>query len=257
LAPRFFIDCSKLDTVCILMLSLPCAMLAAAVVFRRYGAHQVEYMTRETVPVWCIFAFFIHLALHLALLIIIVECIDVDESVAHDEMKHAPYEKVASETPYNWFNTNYAHCLRSKYLNKDGGAWCIPVAAGREYLLEKAPELGLFFEGEDLRSRAGSTMADDLSFMAAQAASKARDAAHRLHVPNNWVEPGATTGVEPGAAVNSATQSASLPSLPSLEPKAEAKAEAKAKAKGKAKAAAPEPEPAPKPKAKAKGKASQ
>merc|ERR1719198_1149280 len=50
LAPRFFEDDHRLDDCVIMMLSIPCGLLAAAVVFRKYGAHEDLHMTRNTVP---------------------------------------------------------------------------------------------------------------------------------------------------------------------------------------------------------------
>jgi len=150
LAPRFFVDTHKLDVFCTVMLSIPCAMLAAAVVYRKYGAHKDPYMTRDSVPVWCFVAFFVHLVVHLVIFRYIAFRIDTRElHLEEDDDKHAPYEQVAKEVPYNWFNTNHVQCLRSKYVNRHRPIWCIPAKHGREYLLRKAPELGLFYETKE------------------------------------------------------------------------------------------------------------
>jgi len=148
LCPRFFLDDNKLADFSVMSLSFPCALLAAAVVFRTYGSQDDPYLTRETVPVWCFFAFFIHLGFHLSTFMILMEVIKTDEVEHADEedCSASTYEEVAQVTPHNWFNTNYVHCLRSKYVKKDEPTWCIPVKHGREYLIRKAPELGLFYE---------------------------------------------------------------------------------------------------------------
>jgi len=151
LCPRFFEDDNRLDDAVIMMLSGPCALLAAAVVFRSYGAHEElagSHMTRENAPIWCFFAFFIHLAFHLSAFCLIIARVSVnltDEEGQHSD-KDLSYEDAAGDTAFNWFNTNYVHCLRSKCIHKDSPVWCIPAKAGREYLIKREPKLGLFFE---------------------------------------------------------------------------------------------------------------
>jgi len=179
LSPRAWMDDNVMDDFCIMMLSVPCACLAAAVVFRKYGAHNDPNLSRDSVPVWCFIAFFLHLAFHMACYLVILARIKVtDSAVEGSEDKHPCYPNVAGETAYNWFNTNYVHCLRSKYIYKDGPAWCIPAKLGREYLLRRNAKLGLYYEAEQTLQEASAR--EDLKDLAGVAKNKALSAGHTL-----------------------------------------------------------------------------
>jgi hypothetical protein len=162
LAPRTWNDAPIVDIASTMLLSVPCALLAAAVVFRRYGAHNSE-LTRNSVPAACSVAFFAHLVIHLPSMWLIRNKFRapkvLDQLLEEREHLMPRYEKVGSKYPFNHFNVNWVQCLRSKYLWRDGddGPWCVPASLGRDHLLKHAPEVGCFFKVSDKkRSSFGS-----------------------------------------------------------------------------------------------------
>mmetsp|Transcript_70347 Transcript_70347/g.111213 ORF Transcript_70347/g.111213 Transcript_70347/m.111213 type:complete len:234 (+) Transcript_70347:2232-2933(+) len=150
------IETNLMDEYCTMMLSVPCALLASCVVFRRYGAHYKDF-SRDSIPLACVAAFFAHLALHICVIQWLIWENEKELRRKESEMmeKHhdlPTYEEFAHDHAFNHFNTNWVHCLRSKYIyqrSQPSDLWCIPARHGREYLLKKAPEFGQYYEMED------------------------------------------------------------------------------------------------------------
>lgn len=217
MTPRCFEEDSKLDDFSIMMLSLPCALLAAAVTFRKYGGHEDPHMTRDSVPIWCIVVFFMHLAVHLAAFIFILardkktndakeashastrERAGTSISLA-DMSQHVKYGQAAEDTAYNWFNTNLVHCLRSKYIYKNAPVWCVPAKCGREYLLMRHTELGLFYEAPD--SVAPLSFRSDFKTIAQDVRHHATDALQSLHMVKGKASPAAPSASSAGVGIH-------------------------------------------------------
>jgi hypothetical protein len=189
------IDTNLMDEYCTMMLAVPCALLAACVVFRRYGA-QYQDFSRSTVPLACVAAFFAHLAIHICIIQWLIgrnenelqrEEQEMNAKLNKDDLH--PYESIASHHAYNYFNTNLVHCLRSKYIyaTPDSTAWCIPARPGREYLLKKAPEFGQYYEM--VAPMVKSTMRDDMKQIRSEVEDHVKDVTDSLRSAADSISP--------------------------------------------------------------------
>lgn len=143
ISPRTFCGSSLMDNMGMLLLGFPSGLMASCVVFRLYGLH-VQEITSSSVQWDMLQAFALHTVLYVVAWMIISKMI----SRVEDPLQGKPYAETACGIACNWFNANYAHCLRTRYLHDmdEDDQWCVPFKVGREYLLEAAPNFGCYFE---------------------------------------------------------------------------------------------------------------
>mmetsp|Transcript_11327 Transcript_11327/g.21449 ORF Transcript_11327/g.21449 Transcript_11327/m.21449 type:complete len:1100 (-) Transcript_11327:128-3427(-) len=146
ISQRYYCSSHKLDNLGVIMLGFPSGLMASCVVFRLYGTH-VKDEVNQTVQYDMFYAFALHTVLYAAAYVLITKLIPT----YGDPVRGQPYAEACDGIPCNWFNANYIHCLRTRYIHdmdEDDQTWCVPFKIGREYLLQSAPKLGCYFKGE-------------------------------------------------------------------------------------------------------------
>jgi len=154
---------SSMDECVMYLMALPCGTLAGCLMFKAYGLTHVgyledmgRYMTGQIVGLemnrFSIFgyvaaAFIMHLIAHWVLLKKVVFPW-VDNNLKLEDEPQGIYEDLAKQKPANYFNTNPINCLRSKYIYKHNPP-CIYFSVGKEHLLKKNADIGLYFEVEE------------------------------------------------------------------------------------------------------------
>mmetsp|Transcript_64469 Transcript_64469/g.153898 ORF Transcript_64469/g.153898 Transcript_64469/m.153898 type:complete len:1034 (-) Transcript_64469:23-3124(-) len=140
---QFYFSCGWVDSIARRMLSIPCGILAACLVFQLYG---MGIGTEHSLWMWMALAFASHVVLHICLYDILVEN-SYPESQATQTKKHpieTSYYEVAKQVPGNWFTENPVHCLRSQFIHKHDPP-CMLYVKGKEYNLPKNEKLGLCY----------------------------------------------------------------------------------------------------------------
>jgi len=122
-------------------MAVPCALTAAAAVFKGYHIYWPEL---GGVPLLCVmgWAFFGHLAIHTA---IIRKIYGMKGS---HKISEEAYSQVAKHHPISWFSVNPVHCLRSKYI------WGheqpqVFYMQGKEHLQRENPTIHSYFEDKE------------------------------------------------------------------------------------------------------------
>lgn len=174
-----------MDAAAQYMATLPVGILAAALVFRMYGAKHdgflahldskelkaidighikevfFQSLTRHTIVWACFGAFVCHVFIHSALL----RAFSPRKSEESDDSLHTSieeleeiakqktktYPEVAKYFPDSFFTTNPVHCLRSKhkYTATDQPP-CPFFEVGKPYLIEPSPKLGVYYNYEEV-----------------------------------------------------------------------------------------------------------
>merc|ERR1712137_905669 len=136
----FYFSSGSMDKVAMKVMIIPCALLLVSSLFQ---AERLGYLniSCRTCLLLGVGHFFIHER-------VLSTCIKIWR-VREDYVENStPYETCARRQPSNWFNTNPVHCLRSKHLHGDFPA-CVYCVKGKEFLLQKNEQIGLFFEAEN------------------------------------------------------------------------------------------------------------
>mmetsp|Transcript_18052 Transcript_18052/g.56833 ORF Transcript_18052/g.56833 Transcript_18052/m.56833 type:complete len:145 (+) Transcript_18052:1-435(+) len=124
------------------LLSIPCGVLASAVMFQLHGLlPDSPLMARHSLWTLLAAALLLHISVHLLLLALAVRCFGGPQ---HKQAER-PYSEVALETPGNWFTCNPVHCLRSLYLHKHPRP-CIYYVKGKEAYLEVDEARGMYYK---------------------------------------------------------------------------------------------------------------
>lgn len=147
LTKRTEFDQDSMDQVVQWLTAIPCAMLGVAIVLRAQGATGIGLAALDVVQKRNLFfvagtVFVGHLMLHFAVLYLLVPYLAKRDVIARQSK---PYSEAASIEPCNWFTANAVHCLRSRYIYEHTPA-CFPYVGGKEYLMRKNPEQGLYYE---------------------------------------------------------------------------------------------------------------
>eukprot|EP00927_Polykrikos_kofoidii_P033090 TRINITY_DN2801_c0_g1_i1.p1 TRINITY_DN2801_c0_g1~~TRINITY_DN2801_c0_g1_i1.p1 ORF type:complete len:986 (+),score=102.74 TRINITY_DN2801_c0_g1_i1:73-3030(+) len=138
---RFYLASFSVESLMHKMLALPCAILASALAFHVLS-FDVQVMKNRNVFAWMAFAFVAHLVLHVFAITWLVPWLGGSEE---QMLTAVPYEEAAKRYPGNWFSTNPVHCLRSACLHHHSPP-CVYRIKGKEYVLRKNVQLGLFYE---------------------------------------------------------------------------------------------------------------
>jgi len=142
----FYMASGDVDAAAQRLLSLPCAVLASAVVYQLHGLVSERGGGFARVfgqNLWILLAatFILHIVVHLTLM---SWCINVFGHVKH-RLAARPYSEVARHWPGNWFTSNPVHCLRSQYLHHHEKP-CAYYIRGKEAYLEYDEAHGMYFK---------------------------------------------------------------------------------------------------------------
>jgi len=140
--PSFDYGSNDVDKYTQLMMIFPCSTLAACLVFKANCISEGFCFQGYSVLYVVVGAAVAHALLHLLCLKVIVPVIG---SLHQHKIDKQTYAEVASKDACNWFNANPIHCLRSTFIHKDSPSCCYWVQ-GKEHLMRKNAEIGLFFE---------------------------------------------------------------------------------------------------------------
>jgi len=91
----------------------------------------------------CALAFFAHILLHTVLLKYVVPKFGLTGE--SDGAETNTYKDCSQRLACSWFTANPVYCLRSQYVYKHSPP-CTYYLPGKEHLIEKNEEIGLFFE---------------------------------------------------------------------------------------------------------------
>lgn len=154
-----FASCT-MDDAAMYMMAMPCGVLLTALVFKAYGAsHQgfLEDLRRQlkgdiglapdryNIFMWMGGAFITHLVVHWLMIKFVV--IPYAERGSEEDSQDFKYADSNAQTAANFFNTNPINCIRSKYVYKQEPP-CIFFRKGKEHLIKKNEEAGIYFEGK-------------------------------------------------------------------------------------------------------------
>jgi hypothetical protein len=157
-----------------LISALPCALLAAAYVFKRYEGEELlksfdvaivrsdprdilKPMRAEDFRVdlkdissdlWytVIAAFWAHLVIH----IFVVKCLVPKLLPADEEVSEVSYATFQKHHACNWFNSNPVHCLRSAFLHNHSPPYLYFVR-GKEYTHKRNDEIHQYYEEHQVK----------------------------------------------------------------------------------------------------------
>jgi len=135
-----------------LMLAPLCALILACFVFKANCQDHGYCMDGGPLALSCFTAFFVHMAVHLLLLIYVVPKLGI--SVPHSQPS-LTFQQVNKRKPCSWFNANPLNCLRSKYIYKHDPP-CVPFSPGKEHFLKVNEKVGCFFHDVKAKTSAGS-----------------------------------------------------------------------------------------------------
>lgn len=160
--------------------AFPCALLAAAVVFKLYGGQALEeeawedykYLLKHTVWVTALAAFWIHLLLHCLFLRYAVPLLV--PHISEREDNDTPYETAASVIACSWFNANAVHCLRSRYVYNHSPPF-VHYEVGKYYLQRRNPAIKAYYEAEDYEKEA--SFLQDMKALEAHSAASVKSGA--------------------------------------------------------------------------------
>jgi hypothetical protein len=154
-----------MDTAAMYMMAMPAGVLLACLVFKAYGMNPTDAVKdlerqkeghfgispdRYNIIFYVLGALLCHMFIHYLLLRFLV--IPPKETEGDWDEDEETYPEVGARKPANYFNTNPVHCLRSKYVYNNEPP-CVFFRLGREYLLQKNEEIGLYFEGKQHEER--------------------------------------------------------------------------------------------------------
>eukprot|EP00929_Paragymnodinium_shiwhaense_P112988 TRINITY_DN81252_c0_g1_i1.p1 TRINITY_DN81252_c0_g1~~TRINITY_DN81252_c0_g1_i1.p1 ORF type:complete len:1089 (-),score=243.62 TRINITY_DN81252_c0_g1_i1:159-3425(-) len=159
---------NKMDVTAQWLAAFPCAIIACCLVFRMFGIAEMlllqevlaeidglgigtfsrfaRYLNKDIVSMAMFLAAALHCVFHFLALRWLVPRWSEVSAEGHDF--EVAYESSASEVACNWFNSNPVHCLRSKYIHNHETP-CVKFENGRNYLLLKNEELGLWYQREE------------------------------------------------------------------------------------------------------------
>lgn len=162
---NIYISSYNAEWVAQLLFSIPCAIIAAALVFKSNCDTQspiapYAFVTTQLyrLGIWgspcddgyglvfkVLLTFFGHLAFHFVVLVYLVPwCSRAWTPEIPKEILQKPYSEMAKEIPCSWFNANLVHCLRSElvYHHNPPFDYCV---IGKEHLLRANEDIGAFF----------------------------------------------------------------------------------------------------------------
>jgi len=126
------------------MLSIPCAIMLSALVFKGANCHAGDgigvCLSGYSFLAAVTGAFVLHMVVHTIVLTHVVPRI----SPSSTSSSQTPYAEVAEQSPCSWFSSNPVHCLRSKYVYKHSPP-CDFYVAGKAHTLRRNPEIGCYF----------------------------------------------------------------------------------------------------------------
>jgi len=130
------------------MLSIPCAIMLSALVFKANCQIGNPICLRGWMQIGaCTAAFFLHIFMHTWALRRLVPKFGKQEARQADPLE-VPYETVAKKFPTSWFSMNPVHCLRSQIVYKHDPP-CDYCFVGKEHMLRVNPELGCYFQDDE------------------------------------------------------------------------------------------------------------
>lgn len=171
--------------------AFPCALLAAAFVFKWYGGDEIMesfdiHIKKDWRTEWkdinhnvwsvAIGAFLVHIVFHFFILAFIVPLF-----IPAQSPRDAPYRDCAANKACNWWNANPVHCLRSKFIHQHDPPHIYHVY-GKEYLHMKNDKLHMFYECKTFKEE--TTFLEGLK----SAESWIRERAQRRHTDNTMDE---------------------------------------------------------------------
>jgi len=159
----------KMDNAVMYMMSMPSGIIAMCLVFRAYGASDDGFLEDlrkqfkgEISMSLDRFTIFFYLAVtflaHVIIYSILLKFVALPIADKRNEEKQAEqetskqfeglYSEIGRKRPATYFNTNPVNCLRSKYVYEYDPP-CIFFRAGKEHLIQKNEELGIYFETKE------------------------------------------------------------------------------------------------------------
>mmetsp|Transcript_89284 Transcript_89284/g.277649 ORF Transcript_89284/g.277649 Transcript_89284/m.277649 type:complete len:988 (-) Transcript_89284:114-3077(-) len=138
----FYMASGDIDAAAQRLLSIPCAVLAGAVMFQLHGLFpHSQFMESHNIWILLLETFLLHIVVHLLLTALAVKHFGHVEHEAAERQ----YSEVAAEYPGNWFTSNPVHCLRSLYLHKHPKP-CVYYIKGKEAYLEADEARGMYYK---------------------------------------------------------------------------------------------------------------
>jgi hypothetical protein len=150
-----------------------CGLMLVCLVFKANTGEYGYYLEGIWIVLACAAAFFVHFAVHLALLVYVVPLFGL-QMVEEEELKDMTYADVNQQEPAFWFVINPIHCLRSEFIYKHDPP-CGFLHPGKDYLLRVNEDIGCFFE-----EKGGETPVDDGSLDITKTKSMISDISHNL-----------------------------------------------------------------------------
>jgi len=123
------------------MLAPCCSLILSCLVFKA-NCQGYGYCLKGPSLFWtCTMAWWVHLVLHLVLLICFVPLFGLN---VETNTEGGTYQTLAERIPCSWFSANPVHCLRSKYIYQHSPP-CVPYRPGKEHFLQVNKAIGCFF----------------------------------------------------------------------------------------------------------------
>mmetsp|Transcript_145866 Transcript_145866/g.254470 ORF Transcript_145866/g.254470 Transcript_145866/m.254470 type:complete len:1035 (-) Transcript_145866:122-3226(-) len=138
--PGFHISGTVVDQCANALMVIPCSIILACLIFKIHclqGFQGVKYQF-----VWqSVMASFLHIIVHWLVLAFLVPYFGRPH-----RRSNLSYQEAASRIPCSWFNANFVHCLRSKYIHRHHPCM-VPYVRGKEHLLLAHAAIGAHFHG--------------------------------------------------------------------------------------------------------------
>jgi len=125
------------------LMAIPCGCMLACFVFKANCQPGYFCMEGDEMVTACALAFFAHILLHTVLLKYVVPKFGLTGE--SDGAETNTYKDCSQRLACSWFTANPVYCLRSQYVYKHSPP-CTYYLPGKEHLIEKNEEIGLFFE---------------------------------------------------------------------------------------------------------------
>ncbi|CAE7843321.1 unnamed protein product [Symbiodinium microadriaticum] len=125
------------------LMCVPCGCMLACFVFKANCQPGYFCMEGDSMVTACAVAFFAHIFLHTLLLKFVVPMFGL--TGASDGADTNSYKDCSQRLACSWFTANPVYCLRSQYIYKHSPP-CTYYMAGKEHLIEKNEEIGLYFK---------------------------------------------------------------------------------------------------------------
>jgi len=124
------------------LMCIPCGCMLACFVFKANCQPGYFCMEGDEMVTACAIAFFAHILLHTLLLKFVVPKFGLTGE--SDGAATNTYKDCSQRLACSWFTANPIYCLRSQYIYQHSPP-CTYYLPGKEHLIEKNEELGLFF----------------------------------------------------------------------------------------------------------------